>query len=204
MKKIVFASLIASSALLAGDFFVGIDMARESVDGSATATLPQGYIWTNGTRVASDSGTTYYNIAGLKAGYIFSEDHRVGAMYQQSSKQSGMSHQAITAFYSYTPSIIGDFRASLGAHAGYVKHAQDKIGVLDSFDSQGTIVGVNIGCIYKPNKNNEFEFGYRYSVVNMSDESVRAVNSTGTITTVNIERTDVKSKQIYLGYNYRF
>ena len=205
MKKIVFASLVASSALLAGDWYVGVDVSRESASDTITATLPQGYVWSNGSNVASASGATYYNVLGLKAGYIISDRHRAVVMYQKSSKQNGMSHQALIASYAYTPTLFTNLKGSIGVHAGYVNAEQDKIGTFDAFDMQGTVVGANIGVIYSLNKNNELEFGYRYSVASMGDESVRASNAAGTIVTnANVSRTDSKIGQIYLGYNYRF
>ncbi len=201
LKKFAFASLVASSAVFAGDFFVGVDVgsSKATFDGSTSGSVTK--YGTTRTFNESTSSDDSGGAQGLKVGYYLNDNNRIYAT-------AGRVNVEDAAAYNYGLSydfLIGSsaLKPFVGIGIGYVSVKTDDVfsGVLkkDSFDLSNMAYSARVGLNYKISKNLEAEASYQYSKVGGEDSSsyvaYPALN-------VKMELDKIASWQI--GLNYRF
>ncbi len=185
--------MVASSALLAGDFFVGVDVG--SANYKATVTVSGG-----GVSVTADGETTGGTQA-LKAGYYFNDNNRLYASIHRFNESSEVDVSWYKVSYDY---LIGNgaLKPYVGVNIGNFSYKESGLGTFlnkDSLETSGMSYGVQAGLNYKISKNFDAELSYTYSKANGDDSSTYRANSA---ITVKVEADKVSSWQI--GLNYRF
>lgn len=193
MKKIVFASLVASSALLAGDFFVGVDVGSANIKGKYTASA--------GAISASADSETTGGTQALKAGYYFNDNNRLYASIHRFNEKSNVDVSWYKVSYDY---LIGNaaLKPYVGVNLGSFSYKESGLGAIinkDSLEMSGVCYGVQAGLNYKISKNFDAELSYTYSKTNGDDSSTYRANPA---ITAKLEADKVSSWQI--GLNYRF
>lgn len=108
-----------------------------------------------------------------------------------------------------------DFKAVLGAFGGLskidIKHEERGVNIYGLAQMQGSlngfIYGLRLGSIYEINKNNEVEFGFKFSQAKYSDKdtTINVCNSMNCFEE-NLKLSDTKltNKGVFVGYNYKF
>ncbi|TXE79023.1 porin family protein [Campylobacter peloridis] len=213
--KTKFLSLIASMALVSNlaladensGLFLGVDAG-----------------WFH-TKVKSDLDNTKNNkkfngdlegdipVFGLRAGYRFSENHRLYGAYSYSSEFSDVintprlkidgeftTHKFLFG-YDFTPKIFEKTRAVFGAYGGY---ARTDITLKTRFlslsqDFDGYTYGAKIGALYELNPSNEIEFGFKAEQTHYNTRNFYQ-NAVGS----NFYDPKQTNYGLYLGYTYKF
>lgn len=190
MKKIVFAGLVASSALFAGDFFVGADIASSAIKTDVSAKNK-----TTGASASRDSSDTKGGY-GLKVGYEIADSHRFDLEYLRIA--ANMNYASVGYTYKHS---FGEIKPFVGAGVGLAKYKEDfsVAGSSYSFDKSSSAWNLKGGLIYEIAKKHEIELGYNYIVAgNMSqDFTVSGQN-------IEVKLDNTKIGRAYIGYNYRF
>lgn len=190
VKKIVLATLMASSAAMAGDWYMGVNVGSSALKTDVSAK--------NKTTGASASGesTDTKGGFGAKAGYEMDGAHRIEAEYIKFA--SNMSNTRLNYVYKYS---LGDLKPYIGGGIGFANYKEDFTvgGRSYSFDKSSTAWNIKGGLIYEIAKKHEIELGYDYtSVGNMSEDYTIAGQN------IELKLENTKVGRVYLGYNYRF
>lgn len=193
MKKIVFASLVASSALLAGDFFVGVDVGSANFKGTVTAS--------GGAISSSADDDTTGGTQALKVGYYLNDNNRLYASIHRFNEESNVDVSWYKVSYDY---LIGNgaLKPYVGVNVGNFSYKVSGMNAYlnkDSLETSGMSYGVQAGLNYKISKNFDAELSYTYSKANGDDSATLRKNPA---ITVKLEADKVSSWQI--GLNYRF
>jgi len=193
VKKIVLATLMASSAAMAGEMFVGMDVGSANIKSTISATAA-GFS-------RSVDGDTTGGTQALKVGYYFNDNHRVYASIHRFNEKSNVDVSWYKVSYDY---MIGssEFKPFVGVNIGSFSYKESGLGATlnkDSLETSGVSYGIQAGLNYKINKNFDVEASYTYSKANGDDSSTyRAAPAL----TAKLEADRVSSFQV--GLNYRF
>ncbi len=187
MKKIIFASLVASSALLAGDWYVGANVGSSNMKADIPAANK-----TTGATYSVDYSETKGGF-GIKAGYEMADAHRFEIEYLKIA--SNTSYAGVGYVYKHS---FGDIKPFVGIGIGISSH-KEEIDKLGTFDQSSTSYGLKGGLIYEIAKKHEIELGYSYTMVgNMKqDYTVGGQN-------IEVKTENMKVGRVSIGYNYRF
>lgn len=192
MKKIIFASLVASSALLAGDWYVGANVGSSNMKADISAAIK-----TTGVTGSADYSDDYSETKGgfgIKAGYEMADAHRFEIEYLKIA--SNTSYAGVGYVYKHS---FGDIKPFVGIGIGISSHKEDDVPGMDAFDQSSTSYGLKGGLIYEIAKKHEIELGYSYTMVgNMKqDYTVGGQN-------IEVKMENMKVGRVSIGYNYRF
>ncbi len=190
MKKIVFASLLASGALLAGDWYAGANVGSSAIKTDVSAKNK-----TTGASASGDSTDTKSGF-GLKAGYELANAHRVEVEYLKLA--SNMSNTRLNYVYKHS---FGDLKPYVGGGIGTASYKEDFTvnGNKYSFDKSATAWNIKGGLIYEIAKKHEIEVGYDYISIASMSEDYRISGQN-----IELKLDNTKIGRVYLGYNYRF
>ena len=188
--KVALGLSLASAAALAQGAFVGVEG-----DYSFGSKLT--------VKGGDDSIKKAQPGLGLKAGYDFDIARVYGAyIYDFEAKKSlgdkdgriikWKTHKFIVGA-DYTPSLAKDLKLVLGGYTGFSKlkiGGSDAKTPMESFSTNGWILGAKVGAEYSINENNAVEFGLKADGTKYR-----------TIEDAKIKETNVG---LYLGYTYKF
>jgi len=188
MKKAILvslaASVVVSSSLMAGDWYVGASVARSSVK-----------IETTGATATSDSSGTKMGY-GIKGGYGFNSSNGVELEYVRIAKN--ISGARVNYVYKYPINKVGLF---IGGGIGLIDYKEDfsANNSVYTLGKRATALNVKGGITYKIAKKHEIGLGYDYvGIANMSE------NYTNTVQSVDIGLKNVRVGRAYLEYSYLF
>ncbi|CUU74471.1 putative outer membrane protein [Campylobacter hyointestinalis subsp. hyointestinalis] len=202
--KVLVASALMSSVVLAEDIFVGVEGAFVQSKVNLDSELNEAF---------SDPKDGAFEF-GFKAGQDFG-DYRLWAGYFYRTKASEKysfsgpggyvnaeinwkSHNFVVGA-DYTPSITENFKALLGAYTGLaitkseVKGDASLASGYEFSDSgsetdAGALIGLRLGGIYAVDANNEIEFGIKGDYIKTNILDIDKATNYG----------------VYVGYNYKF
>lgn len=195
MKKIVMASiLLASSSLVAGEYFVGANLS--SVDMGAKISGTASYNGTTVSGSASDSDRdTGFNI---KVGKLVDG----GRIYLQTGKlydDGILEYTSTTLNYDkfFTKTSNG-FTPFLGAHIG--SGSFDILG----YSETGTEYGIQAGMLKDIDNKMQVEFGLRHTFTSAKFTANESGTYAGNSYSVNGELSSDDGTGFYVGMNYKF
>ncbi len=180
-KSLILASLLlASSSVMASEYFVGADLvkANSSLKGSYTIN------GTSGSASDSDSDT----VVNFKFGMVDNNNRyyvKTGYLYEDTY----IDYYSTTLNYERLLEPVNGYTPFIGAHFG-----RGTLEILGA-ETTGNEYGVQAGALTNL-ENGEFEFGFRYS----NASAKFSVTSGSDSATVEAE----SGTALYVGYNYKF
>lgn len=224
MKKVLLVSscvaLLASSSFAEG-FFIGGEggwlnskmklTSKGKITTYTTDTfIPQETTSFENTEKHTRNGAN----VSLKAGYVFTDNHRIYAAYgynfgfnfNTDNTNLNVNSHKILLGYDFTPQIYDSWRGVLGLYGGYSLFKMSGNNLYkDLRSANGFAYGAKIGALYEVNEHNEIEFGFKAEQllhskdVNMEDsDTMMPITSSGTF------KPTATNLGLYVGYTYKF
>ncbi len=213
-KSLLIASLLlASSSVMANDFFVGANIASANSTIKGTLGLTSGSATVDGTTYsAGDSISVSDSDRDANINFKFGIINTEGRYYVKTGDiydVDGISYKSTTLNYDkFVGSTINGFKPYVGAHIG-----KGKLDIL-GYNNTGTEYGIQVGALKQIDNNLAFELGLRHSRSNAKlTDSTAATTESGTLGSSSYSLTNAileasveaeKMTSLYLGLNYKF
>jgi hypothetical protein len=185
MKKVILAASIAvSSSLVAGDWYVGANIARTSTKLETTGAS------------ATDATSGIKSGYAIKGGYAINESNSVELEFVRITKN--IAGPRLNYVFKYPIKNMGLF---IGGGVGYIDYKEDFAVNTNTYtvNKRATAWNIKGGATYKISKKHEIGLGYDYiGLRNMSQSYPVAGQS------VDADLKNIRFGRLYAEYNYFF